>query len=136
MRKVMRLDFAEQGQFNGTISDVRFFLIGELAKLLDVSPKTIRFYEEEGLISPERYGKYKVYKPLDAHRLQAILKFRKFGLTISGIREIFSNSLVDSNFSKQHDFASSVLKIQLDVLKKEKESLELVIGDLTRLLDE
>ena len=132
----MRLDFAEGDHFSGTISEIRFFLIGELAKLLDVSPKTIRFYEEEGLLSPERHGKYRVYKPIDAHRLRAILRFRKFGLTISGIREIFSNSLADSNHSHQNDFASNVLKIQLDVLKKEKENLELVINDLTRLLNQ
>lgn len=134
MRKVTQLELPEEDHFNGTISAVKFFLIGELAKLLNTSPKTIRFYEEEGLLSPERHGKFRVYRPLDAHRLRAILRFRKFGLTIACIREIFSNGLADSNLAKHHDFASRILQIQLDVLKKERENLELVIKDLTLLL--
>lgn len=136
MRITSLLDFAHGDNLDTARGEVAFFLIGELANLLDIDPKTIRFYEREGLLSPERHGKFRVFKPKDAHRLRAILRFRKFGLSLSSIREIFSKRQVDSDIFEQQEFTTDVLKNQLGILRTERESLDRAISDIARLLEQ
>ncbi len=66
--------------------------IGELAKRVGVNPKTIRYYEEIGLLpGPERTTlNYRVYRPDDARRLEFIKKAQVLGLSLAEIREILS----------------------------------------------
>jgi DNA-binding transcriptional MerR regulator len=136
MRITSLLDFAHDDDLDAVRGEVAFFLIGELANLLDIDPKTIRFYEREGLLSPERHGKFRVFKPKDAHRLRAILRFRKFGLSLSSIREIFSKRQVNSDIFEHHEFTTDVLKNQLGILRTERESLDRAISDIARLLEQ
>ena len=53
--------------------------IAELAKEFDVTTRTIRFYEDKGLISPERVGQRRVYHPRDRVRLQLIMRGKRLG---------------------------------------------------------
>lgn len=62
--------------------------IGELARKFSLSPQTIRFYEDEGLISPGRFGRFRVYSAQDEHRVNVIVECRRMGLPILLIREI------------------------------------------------
>ena len=62
--------------------------IGELARKFALSPQTIRFYEDEGLISPGRFGRFRVYTARDEQRVSVIVECRRMGLPILLIREI------------------------------------------------
>lgn len=65
------------------------FTISELAAQLDISPRTIRFYEEKGLISPRRTpGNQRVYTPKDRARLKLILRGKRFGFSLDEIAEM------------------------------------------------
>lgn len=66
--------------------------IGELARALDLNPKTIRYYEEIGLLpQPARTAShYRLYDAADQDRLRFILKAKALGLTLEEIREILS----------------------------------------------
>lgn len=66
-------------------------LIKELAQMLDISPKTIRFYEEEGVIPKARRNEsnYRYYTDDDYKRLKFIKKARALGMSIEEIRKIF-----------------------------------------------
>jgi DNA-binding transcriptional MerR regulator len=66
----------------------RNWTVGELADELGVTTRTLRFYEAEGLISPERAGGQRVYSPGDRARLRLILRGKRFGMTLSEISEI------------------------------------------------
>jgi DNA-binding transcriptional MerR regulator len=62
--------------------------VGELADDLGVTTRTLRFYEAEGLVAPERAGGNRVYTQRDRARLRLILRGRRFGMTLAECREI------------------------------------------------
>ncbi|PZS29147.1 MAG: MerR family transcriptional regulator [Pseudonocardiales bacterium] len=66
----------------------RTWTVGELADELRVTTRTLRFYEAEGLITPQRAGANRVYSQREHARLRLILRGRRFGMTLSECREI------------------------------------------------
>ena len=70
------------------LPDHRTWSIAELAGEFDVTLRTIRFYEDLGLISPARRGTQRVFGPRDRIRLKLILRGRRLGMTLDEIRTI------------------------------------------------
>lgn len=66
----------------------KYYSITELTREFGVSTRTLRFYEDEGLIHPERRGRTRLYRAADRRLLQEILRGRRIGFTINEIREI------------------------------------------------
>ena len=66
----------------------RTWTVGELAAELGVTTRTLRFYEAEGLVAPERSGTSRIYGQRDHARLRLILRGRRFGMTLGECREI------------------------------------------------
>src|SRR5882672_1035729 len=64
------------------------FSISELAREFDVTPRAIRFYEDQGLLSPKRAGQRRIYTPRDRARLKLTLRGKRLGLALSEIREL------------------------------------------------
>src|SRR5258708_16929430 len=62
--------------------------IAELAREFDVTTRTIRFYEAEGLIAPTRQGHSRIFGPRDRERLKLILRGKRLGFSLGGISEI------------------------------------------------
>jgi DNA-binding transcriptional MerR regulator len=65
--------------------------IGVLAREFGVTTRTIRYYEDEGLLSPERRGQKRVYRPRERVRLRLILRGKRLGFSIAEIREILDH---------------------------------------------
>jgi DNA-binding transcriptional MerR regulator len=80
--------------------------VGQLADELGITTRTLRFYEAEGLITPERAGANRVYSQRDRARMRLILRGRRFGMTLAECREI-----VD-----MYDGADSSERRQLEIL--------------------
>jgi len=78
MNPIMRHIEKERGEFS----------ISELANEFDVTPRAIRFYEDHGLLAPERAGQRRIYSPRDRTRLKLTLRGKRLGLTLSEIREL------------------------------------------------
>ena len=73
--------------------EMRFYSIGDMAKLSGVSTRTLRYYESEELIKPKRNeANYRVYNENDAKQLAQILAMRACGLSIADIKGVFDNS--------------------------------------------
>ncbi|BBM66896.1 transcriptional regulator [Vibrio alfacsensis] len=68
---------------------VERFKISELAKEFDITTRSIRFYEDVGLIEPERKGNIRVYQRRDKIRLKLILRGKRLGFSLAEIRELF-----------------------------------------------
>jgi DNA-binding transcriptional MerR regulator len=66
----------------------RTWTVGQLADELGVTTRTLRFYEDEGLLSPARSGANRVYTPRDRARLRLILRGKRFGMSLDECREI------------------------------------------------
>lgn len=86
--------------------EARTFTVRELADELGVTTRTLRFYESEGLVSPQRQGTNRVYSQRDRARLRLIMRGRRFGMTLRECREI-----VD-----MYDGAASSERRQLELL--------------------
>ena len=74
----MRMDDTQRTEFS----------ISELAREFDVTPRAIRFYEDQGLLSPRREGQRRIYTPRDRTRLKLTLRGKRLGLSLSEIREL------------------------------------------------
>lgn len=62
--------------------------ISELAQEFGITTRTIRFYEDKGLLSPERRGQTRIYSPEDRVRLKLILRGKRLGFSLDESREI------------------------------------------------
>jgi len=68
----------------------KIYGIGELARELSVTTRTIRFYEDKGLIAPPRRGGQRAYGPRERTRLKLVLRGRRLGFPLSEIAEIIN----------------------------------------------
>ncbi|WP_071941498.1 MerR family transcriptional regulator [Halomonas aestuarii] len=66
----------------------RQYTIGELARMFEVTPRTIRFYEQEGLLAPRREGQKRIYHEKDRVRLKLTLRGKRLGFSLAEIREV------------------------------------------------
>ena len=71
------------------------YKISELAKEFDITTRSIRFYEDMGLIQPERKGSMRVYQRRDKVRLKLILRGKRLGFSLAEIRDLLE--LYDTN---------------------------------------
>ena len=105
------------------------FSIGELAREFDLTTRAIRFYEDCGLITPQRSGRNRVYSQRDRTRLKLTLRGKRLGLTLAEVKE-----LVDMYESPRDTLPQ--LKKFLVVLAAHREQLEQQLTDLHATLDE
>ena len=103
--------------------------IGELAREFDLTTRAIRFYEDCGLLAPQREGRNRVYTARDRTRLKLTLRGKRLGLTLAEVKE-----LVDMYESPRDTLAQ--LRKFLAVLAAHREQLEQQLADLHANLDE
>jgi DNA-binding transcriptional MerR regulator len=93
-----------------------FLFIGELAKLTQSDPKTIRFYERAELLSPPRHGRFRTYLASDVRRLKNVLILRKLGVPIAQIRQVLEIVGGDIDVLSS-DKAVAMLRHHLELLR-------------------
>jgi len=71
------------------MSDNNQYNISELAKEFDVTTRSIRFYEDEGLLHPTRQGQTRIFSNKDRARLKLILRGKRMGFSLAETRELF-----------------------------------------------
>ena len=103
--------------------------IGELAREFDLTTRAIRFYEDCGLLTPQRQGRNRVYTARDRTRLKLTLRGKRLGLTLAEVKE-----LVDMYESPRDTLPQ--LKKFLAVLATHRAQLEQQMADLHVTLDE
>lgn len=106
-----------------------FFTITELTKEFGVSTRTIRFYEDEGLIKPVRKGRTRLFKPSDRRILMAILRGKRLGFTIAEIREFL-------DMYKQPPGEEGQLKLLIQKIRERRKALDQKRSDIEDTLSE
>jgi DNA-binding transcriptional MerR regulator len=110
-----------------------FLLIGELAQRTGSNPKTIRFYEREGLIVPARHGRFRIYSHRDEQTLNAILEMRRMGLHIAQIRTVLNTS-TDARESMITPYFAALLSKHLEELTLRQREIENQIREVSAAL--
>jgi len=103
--------------------------IAELAVEYGVTTRTIRFYEDKGLISPERKGQRRVYHSRDKVRLQLIMRGKRLGFSLDEIA-----AMIDMYDADPTEVAQ--LKLFLDKLRERKAQLTMQREDIDAVLSE
>ena len=103
--------------------------IGDLAREFDLTTRAIRFYEDCGLLAPQRHGRSRVYSARDRTRLKLTLRGKRLGLTLAQVKE-----LVDM-YESPRDSAPQLRKF-LVVLGAHRAELEQRMADLGSTLAE
>ena len=105
------------------------YTIGELAREFDITARTIRFYEDMGLLAPLREGRNRVYSPSDRTRLKLTLRGKRLGFSLQEIKQLVTMDDSDSDTAAQ-------LEAFLGVLAAHKQQLSQQLDDIRVTLDE
>ena len=108
----------------------RSYTIGELAKVFEVTPRTIRFYEQEGLLTPERRGRNRVYHEKDRVRLKLTLRGKRLGFSLAEIREVVQL------YDRAPDGDERQLQRLLDILAEKRLAMQQQLEDIRVLQQE
>ncbi len=108
------------------------YRIGDLASEFGVTLRTLRFYEDRGLLSPERSGSTRLYSQKDRAKLKIILLAKRVGFSLVDIQEIMDISDGSLPTNEQLSIILEKFKGQIDVLKVQRVELE----DSMRELDQ
>jgi DNA-binding transcriptional MerR regulator len=113
----------------------RTYSISELCREFDVTPRTLRFYEQKGLLAPARRGWTRIFNYRDRVRLQLILRGRRVGFSLEEIKEMLDLYQLKDGQLTQLRVASTKLRERLSGLNKQRAELDDAIADLERTCD-
>jgi DNA-binding transcriptional MerR regulator len=105
------------------------YTITELAREFELTPRAIRYYEDQGLIAPDRAGVQRVYTKRDRTRLLLTLRGKRLGLSLAEIRELI-NMYDTEPESSQLARLLEVLTHRRTKLEQQREDIEAVLGEL------
>ena len=104
--------------------------IAELAKEFDVTTRTIRFYEDKGLISPERVGQRRVYHLRDRVRLQLIMRGKRLGFSLDEIQKMIDLYDADPTEAAQLKLFIEKLRERRELLERQRDDIDTVIFEI------
>lgn len=108
----------------------RTFSIAELAREFDVTTRTIRFYEDQGLIKPGRRGQTRIYRQRDRTRLKLILRGKRLGFSLQEIADIIGLYDEAPGEVGQLNYFLERIKDRRAILVQQREDIEITLSDL------
>lgn len=106
-----------------------YYTITELTREFDISTRTLRFYEDEGLVAPVRRGRTRLFRPSDRHLIKQIMRGKRLGFSINEIREIIQ-------MYKEPPGEVGQLKLMIKRIEEKRESLRQKRRDLEETIEE
>jgi len=106
------------------------FSIGELAKQYEVTPRSIRFYEEHGLLAPSRDGQNRIYSKKDKVRLKLILRGKRLGFSLAETKTLFNLYDSHQNSEVQLEAMLSMTKLKRGKLIQQLEDINILMQEL------
>ncbi|MDH3669617.1 MAG: MerR family DNA-binding transcriptional regulator [Gammaproteobacteria bacterium] len=106
------------------------YTIGELAQEFDVTTRAIRFYEDQGLLSPTRNGQARVYSARDRVRLKLVLRGKRLGFSLGEIREMLDLYDADPSEVGQLQYFVSKLDERRAQLHQQQQDIQVTLKEL------
>ncbi len=115
------------------------YTITELAREFDITPRAIRFYEDQGILSPSREGaggRNRVYTPRDRTRLKLTLRGKRLGLSLSEIKSLVDMYESPKDTEAQMNRFLAVLAQHRETLEQQREDIEMSLSEIATHEDE
>ncbi len=111
-------------------SERQSYSITDLSEEFGVTARALRFYEDEGLIAPERQGLARIYSRRDRARLAWILRGKRVGFSLTEIREMIDLYDADEAHDAQRRVTMDKCKARIDLLTRQKDDIDAAIAEL------
>ncbi|MEA1083128.1 MerR family DNA-binding transcriptional regulator [Sphingomonas sp. CD22] len=107
--------------------------IQEVADMLGITPRTLRFYEDKGLIEPSRIGTTRVYRRREIARMQLILRGKRLGFSLTDIAEFLDLYDADPQHLEQMRALAERVRQRITELEQQRDTLDQTLADLAKL---
>jgi len=104
--------------------------IQEVADSLGITPRTLRFYEDRGLIEPRRVGTQRIYSKRETARMQLILRGKRLGFSLREIQEFLDLYDADPQHLEQMRALAGRCRERIEELEAQKAALEQTVKEL------
>jgi len=109
------------------------YSISDLSKEFDITTRTIRFYEDQGLLSPTRKGQTRIYSHGDKVRLKLILRGKRLGFSLAETGRIFELYNHDKTSATQLKTMMSIISEKKAHLNQQLDDIKIVLNELENL---
>ena len=111
------------------------YSIGDLSKEFDITTRSIRFYEDQGLLAPMRKGQTRIYSQRDKVRLKLILRGKRLGFSLAETGRLFELYDADKSSAKQLSSMMALIAQKKSELKQQLDDINAVLIELDDLED-
>ena len=111
------------------------FSISDLCAEFSVTPRALRFYEDEGLIAPERRGTQRIYSHADRARLAWILRGKRVGFSLAEIKEMIDLYDVGDGRRIQKQVTLARCRDRIELLENQKRDIDAHITELQQFVE-
>jgi DNA-binding transcriptional MerR regulator len=118
----------------GTLPSDRLFTVTELAAELGVTARTLRFYEDRGLIAPRRLGTTRVYTHRDRARMVLILRGKRLGFSLRDIAEYLDLYDADTTHTEQLRALKQAVASRIAQLEEQRAALDETLAELREIV--
>ena len=121
---------AQRGLRSPPVPPAQRYTITELATEFDITPRAIRFYEDVGLLAPQRVGRNRVYTLRDRTRLKLTLRGKRLGLSLLEIKQLVDLYDTTGDTRQQLGAFLVVLAEHRQQLERQREDIEITLAEI------
>ena len=106
------------------------FAISDLAREFGITPRTIRFWEDQGILAPEREGSKRVFTRRDRARLKMALRGKRLGLSLAEIKDLIGMYSNTEDETPQLQECLRVMAKRREALEQQREDIEAMLAEI------
>ncbi len=126
----MNVNFVETHHMNAKSSPETLYSIRDLAASFGVTPRALRFYEQQGLITPQRKGATRLYTAADRARLILILRGKRVGFSLAEIKEMLDLEAAEHSSPAYLENSIERFRGRIEDLKRQRDDIDESISEL------